>query len=725
VARFIGQYEVLRELGAGHFGTVYAAVGEVPGRGLSSGKRRLVAIKQLHDDADPEQVELLRQEFALLDEVKHRCIVRVFEFLEEESAVVMEHVHGVTLRTVLEECARAREQVFTEAALEIVIELADALYQAWTTPGDNGEPLSLVHRDLKPANIMLTPKAEVKILDFGLARVDNAEYRIDDPERIKGTPIYMAPEQARGEAVDHRTDLFALGLVGYELFMGRPAYQVPKDSRDPIGDVFDAIEGGYLADQCAELEQKVAGAGPSVTRLLQANPRSRFQNGHDLLAELRRQLYRDRGSYVQEFCEFFFESLFRLPAPPDPATAGTGAPAPARGGGRRRSIEERLAASQASRKPGRSRGGTREDVQPSRPTSKARKFTPGSGPMTADRQPAKPKKQKIVGARAPDETGMMELGSLSSILGADDEGNEPSATTFFQIQSPKERAAPAMPPASAPPPSAGAGPMAPPHGAPPAMGAPMGGIGGPTAQPPPQGGISGPSPGGIAGPTAGGISGPTPSAGAQSGAGTHFAANAPPPPAASGDRTTSNRFYALLLGIFALVGVAVVVAIQLRTDEGDVEEPTPTTEAPSTVPSAPPPAAEGGEDTAIEIPEVRSQPRRTTTRRSGSSSSKPRSTTSSSSPAAPAAAAPPPATSSGTLTVKLADKGTYFSVEVTCPSGFRQRGNFDNSGNAKVAKVPQESCTMHLKGGTPASHSPVHGNQTVTCNFSGSTLVCN
>jgi len=711
VARFIGQYEVLRELGSGHFGTVYAAIGEVPTRGLSSGKRRLVAIKQLHDDADDDQVELLQQEFALLDQVKHRCIVRVFEFLEEESAVVMEYVHGATLRTVLSECAKAREQVFTEAALEILIELADGLYQAWTTPGDNGEPLSLVHRDLKPANIMITPKSEVKILDFGLARVDNAEFRIDDPDRIKGTPLYMAPEQARGELVDHRTDLFALGLVGYELFMGRPAYRVPKDSRDPVGDVFDAIEGGYLSEQCAELESKVAGAGQAVTRLLMANPRSRYQTGHDLLADLRRQLYRDRGSYIQEFAEFFFESLFRLPAPPDPSTAGTGASPGRRSGGRkRRTIEERLAQSQARRTTGGSSAGRRsarsrdDDDGGGRKLAQAARFGTGSGPSTPE--PARPK-AKIAGARSADETGMMELGSLSSILGADDEGNEPSATTFFQIQSPKERAAPAVPTHSAP----GIAPS-PPIGAPP----PMGG-----APPPPAGApsISGPTPGAISGPTPGAISGPTPGA-ASAAAGSHFAASAPPPPAGAGERTTSGRFYALLLSIFAFVGIAVVAVVWLRPGAGDVESDPGAATATVPVVAAPAPSGDenaGTEDTALPMPApVRSTPRKTTRKSSGNKSSNKSTSTPAPKPAAP--------TGAGTLTVKLADKGSCFGVEVNCPSGFRARGNFNNSGAASLAKVPQESCKISLKG-CIGSFSPVHGNQTVNCSFSGQSLVCN
>lgn len=228
MARYIRNYEVVSELGSGHFGAVFTAVGEVPGRGLSAGKRRLVAIKKLKDGADRHSRELLRQEFALLDQVKHRCIVRVYEFIEDENAVVMEHIHGVTLRQMLDACASAREQVFTEAAIEMICELADGLYQAYTTPGDNGEALQLVHRDLKPENIMLEQRSgadHVVILDFGIAAVLDEDVRISRDGQVMGTPGYIAPEQALGNPVDGRADQYSLAAVVYQLLCGRIPHQ--------------------------------------------------------------------------------------------------------------------------------------------------------------------------------------------------------------------------------------------------------------------------------------------------------------------------------------------------------------------------------------------------------------------------------------------------------------------------------------------------------------------
>jgi serine/threonine protein kinase len=315
VASYIGQYEIVRELGAGAYGTVYLAEGEVPGKGVSGPRRRQVAVKKLHDPGDRTALEALQREFELLELVKHRSMTRVYEFLKAESAVVMEYVDGASLRDVIDGCGQRKEAVFTEAAIEIGCEMADCLYQAYSAPGKTGEPLQIVHRDLKPENIMLTPSGEVKILDFGLAKV-NARHRRDDAH-IKGTPLYMAPEQAQGKLTDHRTDLFALGLVLFELLLGRAAYTVPMDGKDPVAEVMKRIERAELRDQMRELESHLPDCGRVVNRLLQANPRARYENGHELMLDLRRHLMKERGTYLREFSEYYFTTI-------RPATARRG-----------------------------------------------------------------------------------------------------------------------------------------------------------------------------------------------------------------------------------------------------------------------------------------------------------------------------------------------------------------------------------------------------------------
>ena len=732
MSRFIGQYEVLKELGAGQYGTVYLAAGEVPARGRRPARDRLVALKKLRNTADAESVQQLVQEFSLLDQVKHRGIVGVYDYIEAEHAVAMEYIHGATLRTVLEELDRAREQVFTEAAVEIGCEIADALYQAYTTPGDNGEPLQLVHRDLKPANIMLTKAGELKILDWGLARVDNKEFGRSDPDRIKGSLLYMSPEQARGDAVDHRADVFSLGLILFELLMREPLYRVDDRARDPLSVVMKAIETGDTSARCAELEKRLPAVGPVITRALRPRPADRYPTAQDMMVDLRRTLHRERGADLKEFCDFFFGTIHTIGEPPrleDMKRRGGGA-------GGRMSIEERLRQSMArdrmaaapappapagapmAQDPPRGGGPVRPPVG-----GGASRSTPFAPPPPASRPalgaaapPPKPR-PKPIGQRSPDETGMLEMVPLS------DDGDEveikgdPSATAFFAIPAPKAeraRAAAPPPPPGGPPPAIGGGPPPPPTpgayggpppppprppmgsgpmGAPPMMAPPMGGGSmGVSGAPPPPSAIRGP----IAGPVAGG------------GAASPFQVAGPPPPPVgdNAQRTQSQRVYAFLISAVALVCLVALAAFYLRP--GTTEEKPAGTVAAAPAPSAEPAPRKKAEpkgDTGGAAPAKAEKPAKK--RSSGASSS--------SGQASAAPAKPPPAAKGpGPLKVTLKTPGAATSVEVTCSTGFRQKASF--SGDvAVVQNVPLDGCTLFFKGGPPARWQGVKGGTSLAC----------
>ena len=726
MARYIGDYEVIRELGAGHFGTVYLAVGEVPGRRGKPGRRRLVAIKKLKDSASREAVSALLQEFALLEQVKHRSVVRVFEYVQAEDAVVMEYIHGVTLRRLLDELTASHEQVFTEAAIEIACEISDGLYQAYTTPGDNGEPLQLVHRDLKPANVMLTPGGEVKILDWGLARVDNADFSPDDPDRIKGTLMYMAPEQARGLETDHRTDLFALGLIFYELLMSRPIYTVSEDAHDPLGQIMARIESGDTAAACGRLESQLPAVGPIIARALQRRPRDRYRHGHELLVDLRRQLYRDRGAYLQEFCEFFFGSICDLGDAPTLATAASGR---ATSRGARLSIEERLRrsmtrdsqAQQAARTPQRLSPAPRDAPNRVGPSNR------GNGVAMAPKPPPKPRTAGVprpprtnpmpagpaptVGQRRPDGRGMLRMVPLGQSV-EPDAADAADATQFFAIPAPKaERARPAGPPPPATPqmPAMGAAPPPPPPGAysPP-------GVGMPQAAPPPPApigvGIGAPPVAAAAPMVQGRVASPS----------TPFAVQQAPAqgqPNKDRQRVQSYRVFALVLAVFMLVCIAVVAAVWIRIMITSDPEPamaaaTTTAAAPvvSGAPAAPKAAAAEPVDTGAPPP-----PRRKTKRRSSSRSASSSSTGATAAAKAPSGPAP--------VTVKLNDPSAASAIEITCPGGFRKRASL-GGGVGSISDVPQENCSLYFKGGAPAKFAGVSGGRTLNCAIVGTTATC-
>ena len=212
----VGSYRILSPLGVGGMGEVYRAHDSKLGRD--------VAIKTLPREfaRDPERLARFRREARTLASLNHPNVAAIYGLEESEGAMclVLELVEGETLRGPLP----------VEKALAYASQIADALEAA--------HEKGIVHRDLKPANIKVTPQGRVKVLDFGLAKAiwggNDAQnlselITIAGPEtvagHIVGTPPYMSPEQARGEEVDKRTDVWAFGCVLYELLAGKRAFR--------------------------------------------------------------------------------------------------------------------------------------------------------------------------------------------------------------------------------------------------------------------------------------------------------------------------------------------------------------------------------------------------------------------------------------------------------------------------------------------------------------------
>ncbi len=220
-------YRIARVIGQGAFGTVYE--GERVGEGLS----RRVAMKLLHTAyTGHAMVEgRLRDEARMLSLIRHRAIVGVDDLIRVDGAwcVVMEYVDGADLAELLES-----GPVPPRAALQIAEEVASALHAAYSQPGPDGRPLHLVHRDVKPANIRLTPRGDVKLLDFGVARAEFNEREAQTRAAGIGTIIYMAAERFRGEDT-HAGDVYALGVTLFQLLTGVPpgASAADADRRPP------------------------------------------------------------------------------------------------------------------------------------------------------------------------------------------------------------------------------------------------------------------------------------------------------------------------------------------------------------------------------------------------------------------------------------------------------------------------------------------------------------
>jgi Tol biopolymer transport system component len=251
----IGSYEVVSTLGAGGMGEVF--------RARDARLDRDVAIKVLPRGfaSDRERVARFEREARMLASLNHAHIAAIYgvEEFDGQWALVLELVEGETLAARIGRQARGGEP--PRDALPIARQIAEAL--------DAAHEKGIVHRDLKPANIKITPAGVVKVLDFGLAKAAAAsdEERANSPTVtaldtrsgiILGTAAYMSPEQARGQAVDKRADIWAFGCVLFELLTGQPAFERPT-----VTDTLAAI-----VDRDPDWSQLPASTPPSVIHLL-------------------------------------------------------------------------------------------------------------------------------------------------------------------------------------------------------------------------------------------------------------------------------------------------------------------------------------------------------------------------------------------------------------------------------------------------------------------------
>ncbi|HEY4394680.1 MAG TPA: protein kinase, partial [Polyangia bacterium] len=259
------RYRVLRKIGEGGMGTVYAGEHVEIGKG--------VAIKILHPAYSTQQdlVERFRREARAASRIGHPHIIDVTDFGSTEDGCayfVMEHLDGIDLADVLSH----ERRLAPERACQIAIQICRALAAAHAA--------GVIHRDLKPENIFLVARDGqadfVKVLDFGIARSMGRARRLTNPGVAMGTPEYMAPEQAEGGAVDHRSDIYSVGALIYEMVSGSP----PQLSRDK-----ELIPPrGIKADVPEELDR-------IVVRALAANPAERYQSMAQLEYDMVKSLY--------------------------------------------------------------------------------------------------------------------------------------------------------------------------------------------------------------------------------------------------------------------------------------------------------------------------------------------------------------------------------------------------------------------------------------------------
>ncbi len=211
---FLGRYEAVRLLGEGGMGRVYLA------RQLDLGRQVVVKVMHDHVAKDPLFRERFQRETLLMARFQHHYAVTLYDASLNDPqgpCIVMEYIRGITLDTLLQRNGR----LSPTRVGRLLVQLCEVLQAAHTE--------GIIHRDLKPANLMVvdpdTPYETIKVMDFGLAKLaDTGAAKgkaVTGAEFAVGTPGYMCPEQARGEEMDHRGDLYSVGVILYELLSGR------------------------------------------------------------------------------------------------------------------------------------------------------------------------------------------------------------------------------------------------------------------------------------------------------------------------------------------------------------------------------------------------------------------------------------------------------------------------------------------------------------------------
>lgn len=268
VGKTLGKYRVVARLGQGGMATVFKAV--------QPSLDRYVAIKVLlgHLAQESDFAQRFLHEATAVARLRHPNIVTVFDFdvVGDQPYMVMEFISGPTLSEEIK-TRQERQKPFTLLEIaKIMASLADAI--------DYAHQQGTIHRDIKPSNIMLTPGGDVVLTDFGIARLmDNTQTTVTNT--VVGTPAYMSPEQGLGEAVDHRSDLYALGVILFELITGR----VPYQAETPL-----AVMMHHVSSPIPDPTQLVSGLPETVARViiraLDKDPEKRYQTATDMIGEL-------------------------------------------------------------------------------------------------------------------------------------------------------------------------------------------------------------------------------------------------------------------------------------------------------------------------------------------------------------------------------------------------------------------------------------------------------
>jgi serine/threonine-protein kinase len=279
------RYKIIERIAAGGMAEVYRA----ESAGLE-GFKKVVAIKRVlpHLAEKKQFIGMFLDEARTSAHLSHSNCVQVFDIGVGDNTyfIVMEFVDGSDLKAIIEHRRSRGQKLPLEAASLICLKICEGLAYAHEVMDTKGKKLGIVHRDMSPPNVLITRHGEVKIADFGLAKA-NSQLERSEPGIIKGKFSYLSPEAAMGEAVDHRTDIFAIGIMLWEMLAGRRLFLGETD--------LDTVRQVQAA-RIPSLSQLNSDVTPELERIVQKalarEVGQRYQSARDLGRDLNTHLYR-------------------------------------------------------------------------------------------------------------------------------------------------------------------------------------------------------------------------------------------------------------------------------------------------------------------------------------------------------------------------------------------------------------------------------------------------
>ncbi|MDI7269849.1 MAG: serine/threonine-protein kinase, partial [Myxococcota bacterium] len=316
--RKFGKYTLMRKLATGGMAELYLAIHR-----SISGFEKLIVIKQILPQftADPEFVRMFMDEAKIAATLNHPNVIQIFDVgsIADRYFIAMEYIHGEDLRSIVKTMVgRGMREFPIEHALQIVSGICAALDYAHTKKGFEDESLEIVHRDVSPQNVLVTFTGDVKLVDFGIAKaalkrraeVVSAGGAGADPQQpeegqLRGKFPYMSPEQCRGEPLDHRSDIFSLGTILFELTTGRRLFR----GKSEVETIRKIVEQPY--PQPTKVRPGYPAAlEPIVLRALARDRDRRYASAREMQADIERFVRDERVPASSISLANFMHDLF-------------------------------------------------------------------------------------------------------------------------------------------------------------------------------------------------------------------------------------------------------------------------------------------------------------------------------------------------------------------------------------------------------------------------------